>query len=423
MKINHAILHAFDFVSCENAFAQSEIDLHNKNAKKYVQSLANKCLKNLDNKHGEFSPDSLFAPELRAYYAGERNFADLSQQIGEYLVGELGHMEKTPSCDVLVVDFEVEPKMEAVAEDADSFDDAAVEGDGTLDAGSNNADLAPWEEEPGNTDTCPWDDKDEGSTGAPAANGTSADTEDSSTSSEDSRRFGDAADIIAQMNKRYFAIILLESKQAYMHDLFVGEMGTENTISRHFAILPNPSQKVQSAAVIDLRSQDVLFVDKKRTIAGQETYLIPDGLLQCSTKASTKEVVTTVTQIVEEVAQEYGANPAVATARAKDYVAECAREDRDFDLDEMADEVFGDQVAPRETIREYAQEREVPQQVSVEKEVAKRVARTQKIRTDTGIEISFPAEYVRSPEFISFTSTADGTYSISLNNITSIENR
>lgn len=413
MKINHAILHAFDFVSCENAFAQTEIDLHNKNAKKYVQSLANKCLNNLDNKHGEFSPESLFAPELRAYHAGERDFAGLSQQIAEFLAGELGHMEKTPSCDVLVVDFEVEPKMEAAP---DGFDT------------SSDSDTAPWEDEPSSfsfdaaspseEEAAPWDE--EGAEGAPNSSSvaTGADSAEGDTA-----RFGDASDILAQMNKRYFAIILLESKQAYMHDLFVGETGTENTISRHFAILPNPSQKVQSAAVIDLRSQDVLFVDKKRVIAGQETYLIPDGLLQCSSKASTKEIVSTAVQIVEEVAQEYGANPAVATARVKDYVTECARDSRDFDINEMADEVFGDQAAPRESVREYAQERELPQQVSVEKEVVKRVARTQKIRTDTGIEISFPAEYVRSPEFISFTSTADGTYSISLNNITSIENR
>ena len=410
MKINHAILHAFDFVSCENAFAQTEIDLHNKNAKKYVQSLANKCLNNLDNTHGEFSPESLFAPELRAYHAGERDFAGLSQQIAEFLAGELGHMEKTPSCDVLVVDFEVEPKMEAAP---DGFDT------------SSDSDTAPWEDKPSSfsSDTASPSEEEAVPWGEEDAEGASGGSSVATGAEGDTARFGDASDILAQMNKRYFAIILLESKQAYMHDLFVGETGTENTISRHFAILPNPSQKVQSAAVIDLRSQEVLFVDKKRIIAGQETYLIPDGLLQCSSKASTKEIVSTAVQIVEEVAQEYGANPAVATARVKDYITECARDSRDFDIDEMADEVFGDQAAPRESVREYAQERELPQQVSVEKEVVKRVARTQKIRTDTGIEISFPAEYVRSPEFISFTSTADGTYSISLNNITSIENR
>lgn len=409
MKINHAILHVFDFVSCENVFAQEEIDLHDKNAKNYVQRLANKCLNNLDNKHGEFSPESLFAPELTAYFKGDRSFSELSQQIGEYLVGELSHMEKTPSCDLLVIDFEVEPKPTAGADD---FEHASSEG--------TASDIAPWEDEPEEDGSTSTEDE------APRkTNDNEADTLDSPAVDQERGSHFDpaAADILEQMNKRYFAIILLESKQAYMHDLFVGDSGLSNTISRHFAILPSPSQKVQSAAVIDLRSLAVLFVDKKRVIAGQDRYLIPEGLLQCSTQASTKEVVTAVTQIVEEVAQEYGANPTVAVTQAKAYAVECAEEGRDLDLDELADEVFGEQVAPRESIREYAEEREVPQQVTVEKEVARRVATTQKIRTDTGIEISFPAEYVRSPEFISFTSTADGTYSISLNNITSIENR
>ena len=35
-KINHAILHVFDFVSCVNVFSQEELDLSDKNVKSYV---------------------------------------------------------------------------------------------------------------------------------------------------------------------------------------------------------------------------------------------------------------------------------------------------------------------------------------------------------------------------------------------------
>ena len=106
IKINHAILHVFDFVSCENTFSQEEMDLTSKNAKNFVAKHATKALGNLDNKRGVFAPDSLFAEELRAYHAGQRDFVELSCKIGDFLVTELGHMEKTPSTDLLVVDFE-----------------------------------------------------------------------------------------------------------------------------------------------------------------------------------------------------------------------------------------------------------------------------------------------------------------------------
>ena len=55
MKINHAILHVFDFVSCVNVYAQEELDLSSKNAKRYVTSHAKKALGNIDSKRGEFA--------------------------------------------------------------------------------------------------------------------------------------------------------------------------------------------------------------------------------------------------------------------------------------------------------------------------------------------------------------------------------
>lgn len=82
------------------------MDLGNKAAKRYVTSQAKRALGNLDSKRGTFAENSLFAEELRAYFRGERDFVGLSQQIGEFIVGELSRMEKTPSTDLLVVDFE-----------------------------------------------------------------------------------------------------------------------------------------------------------------------------------------------------------------------------------------------------------------------------------------------------------------------------
>ncbi len=106
MKINQAILHVLDFVSCVNVYAQVPMDFSNKVAKRYVTSQARRTLNNLDSKRGQFAADSLFAEELRSYFRGERDFVGLSQQIAEFVAGELGRMEKTPSTDVLVVDFE-----------------------------------------------------------------------------------------------------------------------------------------------------------------------------------------------------------------------------------------------------------------------------------------------------------------------------
>ena len=84
-RINHAILHVFDFVSCVNVFSEEELDLTSKNAKNYVVKHARKALGCIENKHGTFSDDSMFAGELRSYFRGERDFVDLSVQIAQFM--------------------------------------------------------------------------------------------------------------------------------------------------------------------------------------------------------------------------------------------------------------------------------------------------------------------------------------------------
>lgn len=353
MIINKAILHVFDFVSCVNVFAQTEMDLGNKTAKRYVTSQAKRAVGNLDSKRGTFAADSLFADELRAYFRGERDFVGLSRQIGEFVAGELSRMEKTPSTDLLVIDFEGDLD-ETVRPMTDEEAEAAYKAQG----------------------------------------------------------------------RRYFAIILLESRQAYMHEVGSNDFGDAvTTIARHHAILPNPSQKVASFALIEADSLAVWFCDKERDIAGEKRWLIPDGLLQCSMEASSKEVLQAVTTVVEEVAEEYGANSAVAMARAKVYVAENAEESDEVDACDLGREVFADEPVLQERFNRAVNEGAIPERVVVEKAVAKRVTKNHKIRTDTGIELTFPAEYGENPEFIEFFSTPDGRIEIALKNIGSIENR
>lgn len=222
---------------------------------------------------------------------------------------------------------------------------------------------------------------------------------------------------------RYFGIFMLESRQAFMHSVGYGENGEpSNAIERHHAILPSPSQKIASFAIIDSRSLEVAFQDKKRTIAGEDRYLIPDGLLQCSMEASSKEVIDEITTIVEEVAEEYGANATVALTRAKAYVSEAAEEGRGVVPHELAAEVFEDEPL-QERFVETAAEENIPERVRVDKKAAERITRNHKIRTDTGIEITFPSEYAHNPDFIEFASMPNGLISIELKNITQIENK
>ena len=166
----------------------------------------------------------------------------------------------------------------------------------------------------------------------------------------------------------------------------------------------------------------MLFCDKEREISGEKRLLLPEGLLQCSSEASSKEIVDTVTRIVEEVAQEFGANTAVAASKAKAYVNENADDSAYLAPWDMAEEVFDDEPMQKRFEEAVAAEN-LPDKVPMEKKAAQRLARNHKIRTDTGIEITFPTEYSHNPDFIEFVSMPNGMISIELKNIGNIENR
>lgn len=232
------------------------------------------------------------------------------------------------------------------------------------------------------------------------------------------------ADFDDDEDARWFAVMLLGSKQAFMHEVGREEGEVRNDIARHYAILPNPSQKVPSYAIVRASTMEIGYVDKKRKIAGEDRILIPDGLLQCDTGVSGKEVIDTVTRVVEEVAEEHGANTAVALAKVKAAVAEKVEDDEELPPWDIVDEVFEDEPVIKESVRAALTEEKVPERVPVERKQVERAAvRNHKIRTDTGIEISFPAEMGSNSEYIEFVNEPNGLISIELKNIGSIENR
>lgn len=334
MKVNHAILHILDFESAVNVMSQRELDLDTRAVRSFVTSHLRRARTSGDNKRGAFAEDSAFAGELKGFFFGERDFIDLSQQIAEFVSGELAKAEKVESTDVFVADFE---------------DDDDV---------------------------------------------------------------------------RWFAVMLMNSRMAFMHEVAREGGEVRNDIARHYAILPSPSQKVASFALVRASTMDVYFQDKKRKIAGEDTFLIPDGLLQCETGVSGKEVIDAVTRVVEQVAEEHGANTAVALAKAKAAVAEAVEEDEELPPWDIVDEAFEDEPVMRDAIKASLQEERLPERVPVERAQVERAAvRNHKIRTDTGIEISFPAEMVDNPDYIEFVNEPNGLISISLRNIGSFENR
>ncbi|MGI6755735.1 MAG: nucleoid-associated protein [Atopobiaceae bacterium] len=226
---------------------------------------------------------------------------------------------------------------------------------------------------------------------------------------------------------RYFALALLPRKQTFMHTVMGQDSHITNDLVKTDATLPSPTQKIDTYAVIDAKSLEIDFHDKERLIGSTPSYIIPDGLLRCTTQASSKEAIETVTRVIEDVAQEYGLNTAESVSKAKAQVAKSIETDETFAPEEVGAMVFEDepklQDAYKQRYQESARQEAIPEEVSVKRGVANRMAKNHRIRTDTGIDITFPSEYSSNPTYIAFRNNEDGHIEIVIRNIGKIENR
>jgi len=224
-------------------------------------------------------------------------------------------------------------------------------------------------------------------------------------------------------NISHIALLLLTNKVAYTHQVINDAGNIHNEIIKHHAILPSTAQKVDSYAIIRCDDLSINFSDKKRMIDGKDIFILPELLLQSTSTISSKEAIKLVNQITTRIAEEHGQNTTVALSKAKNFLVENAEISSSFSPAELGREVFADSETMQDEFERRISESELPPDIRIEKSFAIRTGRNHKIKTDTGIEITFPVEYFENRQYIEFVNNPDGTISIELKNIGKIINR
>ncbi|WP_301859123.1 nucleoid-associated protein [uncultured Megasphaera sp.] len=224
-------------------------------------------------------------------------------------------------------------------------------------------------------------------------------------------------------DQRQLAILLLDHKMAYTHQILDDDGAVYNQLIQHQAILPGTTQKASAYAIVNLQDFSIRFVDIKRKMDGEELYILPDKLLQCTMTVSAKEAVGVVSKIAEKVADEYGGSTVEALSKAKHYLVEQTEQADTFSPQQLGDMIFAESEPMRQEFTAQLQEAKLPDDVAIGREFAQKTGRSHKIKTDTGIEIIFPSEYIENTDYIQFINNPDGTISIELKGIGKIINK
>ena len=220
----------------------------------------------------------------------------------------------------------------------------------------------------------------------------------------------------------YIGMYLLENQKAYTHFCGADSTGNINTIQYHSCVLPSGSRKIASYALLKTISHEVSFCDDTKWTLG-DVQVMKDLILACDSKRSHKEVMLDVQEVVSEVAEKCDENPTILLSRYKNYVQNALQETDAVSVEDLAVHVFNDSEKLQDTFISTSMEHDLPQQLPVSSHTVRSTMKNQKIRTDTGIELTFPTEYFENPDLIEFINHPDGTISIEIKKIGKITNR
>lgn len=219
----------------------------------------------------------------------------------------------------------------------------------------------------------------------------------------------------------FILAVLLEEQEANTAVSETVGSRIRNTISFGHGTLPPISRPVSSFAVVELLSGSVRFADTGKWKNGRS--VIAERLLDAVSGMSRREAVNTVTGIACEVAEEFDENPTVVLARVKRYIADAAAEEVPLAAEQLVKDVFDEKPEMACSFLKKAEEKTLPKEVDLPKSSVRMSLRKQKLTTDTGIEITVPAEYLQNNEFVEFLKNEDGTTTIEIRKIARITNK
>ena len=212
----------------------------------------------------------------------------------------------------------------------------------------------------------------------------------------------------------FVSLLKLNYKEAFTHHVENHSQGVCTKIIKHRSIFPPPNKQIEEGVIINLATEDIHLFDQSK---GHYLAL----LLDATSALSLKETLKVVEKVTEEVIETHYDNKLAALSELKNNITETLFETQTLPLEDVLEKTFGDDPEVYKSCMNKLEEYGVTEttlEISDNKLTNKFTS--QRIKTDTGIELKFPASLFKNADYIEFITAPDGTLSIVLKNISQI---
>ncbi|MCI5994627.1 MAG: nucleoid-associated protein [Blautia sp.] len=224
----------------------------------------------------------------------------------------------------------------------------------------------------------------------------------------------------------YLALLKMNYKTSYTHRTQSDPWGNNNDVIMYKAILPGEKQKLQEAALIDLEDFSIRLLEKKYEVNGVKTNYFSTLFLKCRGSMSPKTKLAIVDRAVADVQRKYFGESEQFEIRmeTKSIINQELEEKGSLDVPTVIDRIFRDKTEMKEEVQEKLEKWNITDApVEPRNPATTRKFEKQHLMTDTGIEIKIPMEAYNNKDTIEFITNPDGTISVLIKNIGSIESR
>lgn len=224
-------------------------------------------------------------------------------------------------------------------------------------------------------------------------------------------------------DRRYFMMVENTYQEGFTHHIAYGEHGVNNEIIPYKTLLSSNIRKNDQVILIELFDETVKVIEQKIEYEAQKRNFISEFVIDAGSKPSYKESVALVEKVSKQMSEKYDISELDVLPKMKKMIVESADNQMEIKVEEMAEVLFNDYPLAKSDFKDEIRKNGIEKEINIPNKKLTKSNKLQKITTDTGIEISFPLDYIDSKDMIEFKNNPDGTIMIQLKNINKINSK
>lgn len=221
----------------------------------------------------------------------------------------------------------------------------------------------------------------------------------------------------------YYAFFKVDFVTGYTHFVDSNEVGFCNELLVHRALLSAATKKAEESFIVQPDELTYELIEKKYLFSGEKKLYFSTQVIESVPNLSFEQNIKVIQKTAAKIGEKFEAPKVELEATIQEALAQTFAENETIELDQIATQVFKENITAQLAFKEEVTEKGVVDQAPMIEEVkalSTRKFSKQKIKLSNGIELIIPMEMYRDPEYVEFIAQPDGSMIVTLKDVQAI---